>query len=83
VQHHAAERIIAAAPDNEFHVWTPNGELLTASRGSLQRWNGRRGDQSAWIPLTDLTTNGVKNVSRLAVSPDGRWLAFVAEPTAP
>jgi hypothetical protein len=23
----------------------------------------------------------VKNVSRLAVSPDGRWLAFVAEPT--
>ena len=76
-----AERIIAAAPDNEFHVWTPNGELLTASRGILQRWNGQRGDQSTWIPLTDLTTNGVKNVSRLAVSPDGRWLAFVAEPT--
>jgi dipeptidyl aminopeptidase/acylaminoacyl peptidase len=78
-----AERVIRAAPDNEFHVWTPSGELLTASRGILLRWNGERGDQSAWIPLADLTTNGVKNVSRLAVSPDGRWLAFVAEPSAP
>lgn len=76
-----AERIVAAAPDNEFHAWTPSGELLTVSRGVLQRWNGQRGDQSAWIPLADLTRNGVKNVSRLAVSPDGRWLAFVAEPT--
>jgi Tol biopolymer transport system component len=78
-----ADRVIPAAPDNEFHVWAPSGELLTASRGILLRWNQQRGDQSAWVRVADLTTNGVKNVSRLAVSPDGRWLAFVAEPTAP
>jgi hypothetical protein len=78
-----AERVIRAASDNEFHAWVPSGELLTASRGVLQLWNRERGDASAWIPFADLMTNGVKSVSRLAVSPDGRWLAFVAEPTTP
>ncbi|MDQ6634947.1 MAG: hypothetical protein M3Z10_09355, partial [Gemmatimonadota bacterium] len=77
------ERVIRAAPDNEFHAWASSGELLSASRGILQRWNGRHGEASAWTPVADLSTNGVKNVSRLAVSPDGRWLAFVAEPTTP
>ena len=78
-----AERLVRAPADNEFHVWTPTAELLTASRGVLQEWNRERGTASAWIPFADLMTNGVKNISRLAVSPDGRWLAFVAEPTAP
>jgi WD40 repeat protein len=75
------EIIALAVPDNEFHVWTPSGELLTASHGILLRWN--RNEFSPWALVADLTTNGVKNVSRLAVSPDGRWLAFVAELIAP
>jgi hypothetical protein len=69
--------------DNEYHAWTPHGVLLTASHGVLQRWNGKTGRIGAWLPVADLATAGVKNVSRLAVSPDGRWLAFVAEPLAP
>jgi dipeptidyl aminopeptidase/acylaminoacyl peptidase len=75
------EVVTLAVPDNEFHEWTPNGELLTASHGILLRWN--RSEFSPWAPVADLSTNGVKNVSRLAVSPDGRWLAFVAEPISP
>jgi hypothetical protein len=47
------------------------------------RWNGQGGDQSRWIPTADLSTNGPKNVSRIAVSPDAHWLAFVAEPVSP
>jgi dipeptidyl aminopeptidase/acylaminoacyl peptidase len=73
--------VAPAAPDNEFHAWTPSGALLTASHGILLRWN--RSELSPWTPVADLTMNGVKNVSRLAVSPDGRWLAFVAEPIGP
>jgi hypothetical protein len=68
--------------DNEFHTWAPDGTLLTASNGVLLRWNGAEGDVARWIPVADLTKQGVRNVSRLAVSPDGRWLAFVAEPVA-
>jgi hypothetical protein len=76
----AVEPLIMAPDDNEYHAWTPTGVLLTASHGVLLRWNGKTGRIGAWLPVADLTVNGVKNVSRLAVSPDGRWLAFVAEP---
>jgi WD40 repeat protein len=78
-----AQRIIRAAPDNEFHVWTTDDVLLTATKGILMRWNGEGGSDAQWIATADLTKSGVKNVSRLAVSPDGRWLAFVAEPVTP
>jgi hypothetical protein len=71
---------IEAAADNEFHTWTADNTLITASNGVLLRWNAVLGAGSAWLPLADLRRHGVKNVSRLAASPDGAWLAFVAEP---
>jgi hypothetical protein len=74
--------LVAAPADNEFHTWTPDAVLLTASSSVLLRWNGTLGAGSAWLPVADLGRYGVKNVSRLAMSPDGRWLAFVAEPVA-
>lgn len=79
----APYELVAAAPDNEHHVWMPDVMLLTASRSVLQRWNAVLGAGSGWLPVADLKPFGVKNVSRLAVSPDGRWLAFVAEPATP
>lgn len=75
--------IVRAAPDNEFHAWTPDGTLLSATRDVLVRWNRALDASSAWVPVANLSTSGVKNVSRLTVSPDGKWLAFVAEPIAP
>lgn len=72
--------LVAAAPDNEYHAWMPDVMLITASGSVLQRWNAQLGAGSAWLPVADLRPYGVKNVSRLAVSPDGAWLAFVAEP---
>ena len=74
--------LIKAAPDNEFHIWTPDGILLSATNGQLVRWNGALDSTRAWIPVADLAKSGLRNVTRLAVSPDGKWLAFVAEPVA-
>ena len=79
----SATMIVKAAADNEFHVWTPDGVLLSATNGTLVRWNRALDATTGWTPVADLSKAGVKNVSRLAVSPDGRWLAFVAEPVLP
>ena len=78
-----ATMLVKAPADNEYHAWTPDGVLLSATNGMLLRWNRALDATSGWVPVADLSKAGVKNVSRLAVSPDGRWLAFVAEPAMP
>lgn len=75
--------IVRAAPDNEYHAWMPDGTLISATHDVLVRWNRALDSTSAWVPVANLARAGLKNVSRLAVSPDGKWLAFVAEPVAP
>jgi hypothetical protein len=73
--------LVEAAEGNEYHAWTPDGSLLSAEQDAIVRWNGHTGDDGEWLAIA--TIPGVRNISRLAVSPDGRWLAFVAEPVAP
>jgi len=73
-------RLVRLNGDNEFYTWAPDGTLLSASKGAIVRWNGVSGEGSAWLPIATLAPLAMKNISRLAVSPDGRWLAVVAEP---
>ncbi|CAN5886068.1 hypothetical protein BH11GEM1_BH11GEM1_13660 [soil metagenome] len=75
--------LVRAPADNEYHAWTPDGVLLSVTSGMLVRWNRALDATSGWVQVADLAKGGIKNVSRLAVSPDGRWLAFVAEPASP
>ena len=75
--------LVRASADNESHAWTLDRTLLTTSKNVLVRWNGAIDATSGWLSVADLSKAGVKNVSRLAVSPDGLWLAFVAEPLNP
>lgn len=73
-------RLVRAAADNEFHVWTSDGTLLTVSDGVLLSWNGARDlAASGWRSMADLRPQALRKVSRIAVSPDGRWIAMVAE----
>jgi hypothetical protein len=60
----------------DFHVWTPGGVLLTAAGSRLYAWQG-----GTWQVVADFTAAGVREMSRLAVSPRGNWLAFVAQDT--
>jgi hypothetical protein len=73
---HAAP--IAKSPDrSDYHVWTPEGVLLAGSGSRLLAWvNGR------WDVVADLAADGVRAISRLALSPSGDRLAFVAEDRA-
>lgn len=76
----AVSQLVRLPEDNEFYTWAPDGTLLSASHGEILRWNGVSGEGSAWSPVPAAARLSVRNITRLAVSPDGRWLAFVAEP---
>ena len=57
-------------------AWTPDGLLLMAHGGWLYGW--RRGDAD-WQRIADLQPLGLAGVSRIAVSPTGDRIAFVAQ----
>jgi hypothetical protein len=71
----ALGRLVQPLPENEYHAWTPSGILVSAAGAVLYQW--RPGD-TGWTPVADLSGSGIKGVSRLTVSPDGRLLALVA-----
>jgi Tol biopolymer transport system component len=76
----AVSRLVRLPEGNEFYTWAPDGTLLSAQGSTILRWNGVSGEGSGWVPLASAAAFPVQGISRLAVNPDGRWLAFVAEP---
>lgn len=74
---HQATPIAPSAPGADFHIWTPDGTLLSASGSRILAWvNG------TWDVVADLGADGVRNISRLALNAKGDRLAFVAEEIA-
>jgi len=71
-------RLMTPPRGADFHVWTPGGALLAGEGARLHIWTDGR-----WDVAADFGRWGVRNISRLAVSPRGDWLAFVAEDKAP
>ena len=72
-----ARDLVALPPGSQDIVWLDGGTVLSGSGSNLLVW--RRG-AAAWAEVADLSAAGVTQISRLAVSPDGRWLAIVAVP---
>lgn len=66
-------RVMTGPPGLEYHVWLPDGTMLISGQGQVWRWADSR-----LTPFVDLRTFGISGVSRLALSPDGGMLAFVA-----
>jgi hypothetical protein len=61
----------------EDYAWLPGGSIVCGRGSTLLVWSGQRGDD--WRPVVDLSSAGVKGITRLAVSPGGDRIAFVAE----
>jgi dipeptidyl aminopeptidase/acylaminoacyl peptidase len=58
-------------------AWLSNGSVLVGSGSKLLSWQP---GASAFSEVVDLASAGITDITRLAVSPDGQWLAFVAVP---
>jgi hypothetical protein len=63
-------------PGSEDFAWAPDGSLLMASGTVLHRW--MPGESERWHPVADLASPGAGAVTRLAVSPRGDRIAWVA-----
>ncbi len=73
----AVETLVETLEDIEHHAWMPDGTTILMARGSsILSWEpaGR-----TWTAAADFSSRGVGTISRIAVSPRGDWLAFVAE----
>ena len=73
------KRLTAAVPGaTQAHLaWSPDGTLFMAHAGSLHAW---RPGTAAWQEVADLHALGLRNVTRLAISPKGDRIAIVAQP---
>lgn len=69
--------LIQTLPGSEFHAWMPDGTLLMAQGSKLYIW--KPGTQKEWKEIGDLQKTGIKNITRVAISPTGKQLAIVAE----
>jgi hypothetical protein len=63
-------------PGAEFFAWTPDGALLAAQDHRILLH--RPGGIDAWTEVADFSDLEIGPISRIAVSPLGDWLAFVA-----
>ncbi len=70
----SATPLVDAPPGGDDHAWTSDGTLLMASGSTIRAWRAGR----PWRVVADLGP-GISGITRIAVSGDGRSLAFVAD----
>lgn len=68
--------LIRTFDGREDFTWSPDGKLWMADGSKLYRYCPSCGGD--WVQIADLEPKGIRDITRLAISPDGRHLAFVA-----
>ena len=58
-------------------AWLSDGSIIAGAGSRLIIW--RKG-ATAWADVADLSGEGITEITRLAVSPDGKWIALVGVP---
>jgi hypothetical protein len=76
----AIRRVVAMPRRADYVVWESATAVLTAAGTTVYRLDLTQGTAARWTPIADFKEEGLRNLSRLALSPDGMWLAVVAEP---
>lgn len=71
--------IVATLPKSEDMCWLPDGTILMGHENKLYTY--KPGKDVDWKEVASLEANKIKNITRLAISPDGKKLAIVAEST--
>lgn len=76
IKTHAVSTITETVPRSEDLTWLPDGRIIMAAGSKLFVWQA---GTTGWTELADLTTAGIKRITRLSASRDGKYLAIVGE----
>lgn len=68
--------LIKLFPETEDYAWSPSGTLWTAKGAILYSFHP--GKDQDWVQEADLSGSGLKQITRIAISPDERWIAVVS-----
>lgn len=74
-----AAPLVKALPGRTQYAWTPAGTILMASGNTIYEWDPKRGGE--WAAVVAFDQPALQDVSRIAVSPAGDRIAFVATVT--
>ena len=69
------EDLVEMPAGSDYVVWLDTNRAVAGQGSKLLLW--QRG-APGWRELVDLSTNGVRRISRLALSPGRQWIAIVA-----
>jgi hypothetical protein len=72
----AVKTLVRTLPGSEDFAWMPDGSLLMAKGSKLFRVNPQK--ETDWRELADFSADGLREITRLAVSPAGDRIALVA-----
>lgn len=68
--------VVRTLPGSEDFTWTREGVLVSARGSKLFKFDSTRDKE--WQEAADLSTAGLKNITRLAISPRGDRVALVS-----
>ncbi|RAJ27825.1 hypothetical protein LX77_00399 [Gelidibacter algens] len=63
--------------EGEDMCWMPDGRILMTKGDAILQFNPK--SQFGWVEVASLKDFGITNLTRLAISPDGKKLAIVGE----
>jgi hypothetical protein len=69
------DEVAPAISGTQDYAWLPDGTLLGASGSVLRRWDA---GQRSWVEVADLSSQGIRGITRLVTNRDGTRLALVA-----
>ena len=77
-------KLVETRPGSEDFAWTADGRILMGEGSRLYGYrDGPRAEIDPWVEMADLEAFGVRDITRLALSPDQRQLAVVGSRPVP
>ena len=70
--------LASTLPGQEDLVWTPAGKILMSNGEQIFRLDPSSADNKAWVSVS-MPGSKLKGITRMAISPDGKRLAVVAD----